>query len=392
MKRLTTAMTALALAGLLLGGVLAPPPAHADSRVTVSNDRGGSQADATYQTRLTLRGTGFQVVDGGFGGVYVMFGWVRDARGGGWRPSNGGLTGQDYQYIPDAEDAADNKGYLTFVAFPGSSTASEASAVLAADGSFTVDITIPGPVFQSVDRDGAVAQVDCRRVQCGVITIGAHGVKNPANESFTPVDFGDVYDQAPAADPTDGPADGPADGPDAGAGTTGSGPGTTAGTPAAGTGRAGRRAATARPLAVVDRATAVEGRAMAFSGQGFQPGEQVVAVLDDGVAAIGPMQAGASGEVAGVLQLPVDLGVGTHELRLSGAASGTEVAQLFPVAAGTDASGAAAEPVAAEDASTRGDGQPAGWVFLGVAGAVFLLAVAGLALGRVRRRPAQVPA
>ncbi|QDH10787.1 hypothetical protein FE634_21590 [Nocardioides dongxiaopingii] len=336
-----------------------------------------------------------RVVEGGFGGVYVMFGWVRDARGGGWRPSNGGLTGQDYQYIPDAEDAADNKGYLSFVAFPGSSTASEASAVLAADGSFTVDITIPGPVFQSVDRSGAVAQVDCRRVQCGVITIGAHGVKNPANESFTPVDFGDVYDQAPTADPDPGATGGSTDGTggtDTGTGAGTAGSGTAAG--ATGTRQAGRRPAAARVAAVlVDRATAVQGRAMAFSGQGFRPGEQVVAVLDDGIAAIGPMQAGASGEVAGVLQLPVDLGVGTHELRLSGAASGTEVAQRFPVGAGgTAGTAAATEPVATEAASTRDDGQPAGWVFLGVAGAVLLLAVGGLVLGRVRRRPAQVPA
>ncbi|MEO9325891.1 hypothetical protein ABFT23_20525 [Nocardioides sp. C4-1] len=362
-----------AVAGLL---ALGTAPAHAESRVDVTNDRGGSEADLRYQTRLTVEGSGFQTVRGGFGGVYLMFGWVRDPDGGSWRPSRGGLTGADYQYIPDSESAADNRGYLTYVAFPGSSTAGEADAVLSDAGGFRVDLAVPGPVFQAVDRDGDVAEVDCREVTCGVITIGAHGVKNARNETFTPVAFGDVYDVAPAtSEPTGTPSAAP---------TGSSGPATRA--PAAQAPAAQAPAAeapkAAGPAAVtVDRATATAGHAMVFNAQGFTPGEQVVAVLDDGIAALGPMAAGASGEIAGVLQLPVDLGVGTHELRLTGAASGTEVSQRFPVSA-------AAVPVAVADDGEAADGGRGATVFLVVAVVVLLLALAGSVLARLRgRRP-----
>lgn len=377
----------LACAALVCTAVVAigAAPAHADSRVSVTNDRGGDQADLTYRTELTVRGSGFQVVQGGFGGVYVMFGWVKDPRGGSWKPSRGGLTGQDYRYIPDAEDAADNQGYLRYVAFPGSSTATEAADVLSPSGGFSLRLTVPGPVFQSVDRDGQVAEVDCREVTCGIITIGAHGVKSPANETFTPVTFGTVYDTAPqtdphepdrAAEPSEAPVD-PAqetqDGSAEAPGVTDEPGKTGPGTPS---GKAGL---------TVDRATAVQGRALAFSARGFTPGEQVTAVLDDGVAGLGPLTAGASGEVAGVLQLPPDLTVGTHELRITGAASGTEVSELFPVAAGDtiaptegrDGSGGAATP----DVASTDDGT---W-FLVIAALVFAAAAGGFAFSRLRR-------
>ena len=72
----------------------------------------------------------------------------RDPAGGGWRPSRGGVTGRDYRYVPDSESEA-NAGYLRFVAFPGSSTAGEAQAVMSGNGSFTVQLTVPGPVFDA---------------------------------------------------------------------------------------------------------------------------------------------------------------------------------------------------------------------------------------------------
>jgi hypothetical protein len=388
-RLLIAAAVALLPAPVVLA--VAAPPAHAESRVEVTNDRGGSEADLRYQTRLTIRGSGFQTVKGGFGGVYLMFGWVRDPQGGTWRPTRGGLTGEDYQYIPDSENAADNRGYLTFIAFPGSSTASEAKAVLSDDGSFTVDLTVPGPVFQSVDRSGAVSEVDCREVTCGVITIGAHGVKNATNESFTPVRFGSVYDAAPTETPGETPGDTPAE-------TTSEAPGATGGAGGGGAGGAGgggaggaAEPAASGPAAVtVDRTTAVSGHAMVFSARGFTPGEQVVAVLDDGVAALGPVVAGASGEVAGVLQLPADLQVGTHELRLTGAASGTVVTERFPVAEGD-----AAPVAAAADTDEAGsDGLSGATVFLLVALVVFLLALVGVvvALLRRRRRPTRAAA
>lgn len=361
---------ATAIAAGTFALAMAPAPAEAASRITVRNDRGGDEADATYQTKLTISGTGFQVVQGGFGGVYLMFGWVDDPQGGSWKPSRGGLTGEDYRYIPDSENAADNQGYLKFIAFPGSSTASEANAVLSARGGFSVDLTVPGPVFTSVDRDGATQEVDCREVTCGVITIGAHGVKNAANETFTPVRFGDVYGgSSPTADPTTA-----ADPTASATATTGN----TTTTPTGGSTPTTTPVRRGKPAVTADRATAVAGHALAFTGTGFTPGEQVLAILDDGVVAIGPMLAGASGEVAGLIQLPLDLEGGTHELRLTGAASGSAAAELFPVRAADPAPAAAP---AADDEGSR----DAARVFLAVAVVVFLVALAG-SLVRFRRR------
>lgn len=353
---LTAAVTAL---GLTAG---TPAPAHAAARISVVNDKGTSAADSRYRTKLTINGAGFQSVQGGFGGVYVMFGWVDDAKGGSWRPSKGGVTGSDYRYIPDAEDAS-NQGYLRFVAFPGGSTSSEAHAVLSKSGGFRVNLTVPGPTFQSVDRTGKVSTVDCTRVTCGVITIGAHGVKNPANETFTTVRFTSVYDAAPAT----------------GSATTGDTEAASRGD-AAPVETATRKAAKAGPPKVLtDRLTAKVGNTLAFTGTGFTPGEQVLGILDDGVAGIGPMVAGPSGEVAGILPLPADLAPGTHELRLTGAASGGAASERFAVRADDDMD---ADPAAAD--ADQNDGLSGARTFLVAAAAIFILAALGVLLRRRR--------
>jgi len=340
--------------------------------VTVANEKGTAQADVRYRTELTVRGSGFQVVQGGFGGVYVMFGWVRDPAGGSWRPSRGGLTGQDYQYIPDSEDLAASAGYLRFLAFPGGATAGEANGVLSASGGFSVGLTVPGPVFESVDRAGRVARVDCREVRCGVITIGAHGVANARNESFTPVSFDEVFTSTPAAPtPTDSPEASP----------TGDAAPETSSRKRTRT----RTQRTSAPALEVDRASAVPGHALAFTALGFDAGEQVVAVLDDGRAAVGPLTAGSSGEVASALELPTDLTAGTHELRLTGAASGTEITQRFAAVVDPDASPIVATSVVDSRAAGSWAVTP-GSVFLGVAAAVFAVTALRYGVLLVRRR------
>lgn len=364
-------------------GATTVAPAQAAARITVTNDRGSAAADLTYRTALTIKGRGFQSVQGGFGGVYLMFGWVDDPRGGSWKPSRGGVTGADYRYIPDSENAADNQGYLKFIAFPGSSTASEANAVLGRGGSFSVKLTVPGPTFQSVDRNGKVVQVDCRRVTCGVITIGAHGVKNAANETFTPVRFTTVYDAAPAGQQQSGtPKSGAQESATTGGAATGTGE-----EPAASN---GTKKAVGKPKVTTDRLTAKVGNTLAFTGTGFSPGEQVIGVLDDGVAGIGPLIAGPSGEVAGILPLPATLAAGTHELRLSGAASGARASERFAVRAADDAPA----PVAAEaaDDADGADGLSDSRTFLAIAAAVFALALLVLLLRRLLRRGRHTPA
>ena len=81
-------MTRRLLAVALLAGglaVLTPTPAAtAAARISVTNDRGTTAADLEYRTKLTITGRGFQSVKGGFGGVYLMFGWVDAPRGGAW--------------------------------------------------------------------------------------------------------------------------------------------------------------------------------------------------------------------------------------------------------------------------------------------------------------------
>lgn len=300
--------TLAGLSGLVVaaGALIAAPPAWAAAGVTVSGPDGSAIVSADYATVVTVSGSGFQAIQNGFGGIYVLFGWVDDAAGGGWKPSRGGVVGADYRYVPDAE-SADNAGFQRFIAFSGSQTESSANGVLGSDGSWSITMVVPGAGFQSQDRDGNVTAVDCLQVTCGIITIGAHGVKNANNETFTPVRFG----AAPAAAPDTNP--------DA----------TAAPAASAGAVRLG-----------VETANVAAGTSVVFTGQGFTPGEQVVASLDGGLTAVGPLTAGVQGEVAAALPVPRDIRNGTHLVTLRGAGSGA-VAEAEVVVAG----GITPEPV-----------------------------------------------
>lgn len=134
--------------------------------------------------------------------------------------------------------------------------------------------------------------------------------------------------------------------------------------------------ATGSPVVEPDLATARAGHGLAFTARGFEPGEQVTAVLDDGVVSVGPLVAGTSGEVAGVLQLPDDLGRGTaadgqHVLRVTGAASGVEASTAFAIAA--------------DDAADDGS-RTVAVVFAVVCGVLLLVALTLLVLQLRRRR------
>lgn len=354
--RLLRLVPAVGLALATVTTVHLPTAADAAPRVSVTNSAGKAVADPTYATTLSLSGNGFQSIRGGHGGIYVFFGTVS----GSWRPSQGGKVGTNYRYVPDSE-SQDNQGFQKFVAFPGSDTASAANGgTIAASGSWRTSITVPGATFKSVDRQGKVVSVDCRKVTCGIITIGAHGVVNARNESFTPVSFASLQQsqrQQPSATGTAAP--------DAAK------PSATPDTP---------RTVTGPPKADVDRTTAVLGRVLSFRGSSFTPGEQVSATLDDGRAAVGPLSAGQSGEVAGVLRLPRDLGVGTHELRLTSAATGREATVSFAVRDETT-------PAAAEDTIPW---LAIAFVALGAVALVGSIIFAALRLRRPRQEPADV--
>ncbi len=194
-RSIVAALAAATLSATLV--IASAGAASAEARVTVANADGQATASPSGQTELTVTGTGFQSIQNGFGGIYVMFGWV-DASGS-WRPSAGGVTGVDYRYAADDEQKP--VGFQRFLAFPGSSTAAEASGVLNGDGSWTTTITTPGAEFTSLDRNRVETKVDCLTVQCGVITIGAHGVANANNETFTPVSFA-----TPSSSPSPAPS------------------------------------------------------------------------------------------------------------------------------------------------------------------------------------------
>ncbi|MFG6475520.1 hypothetical protein ACFXP7_03955 [Microbacterium sp. P06] len=313
----SAAAAAIVLLISVVASLAAATPAWAAATVTVAGPD-GAVVSADYATEVTVSGTGFQSIQNGFGGVYVLFGWVDDASGGSWRPSQGGVVGEDYRYVPDAE-AAENNGFQRFLAFAGSSTESSANGVLAADGSWSIGMVVPGASFESQDRDGNTVSVDCRQVTCGIITIGAHGVKNANNETFTPLSFA----AAPAAGAATGGGDAAPDAAPA--------PSTPVGEVRVG----------------VESEAVRAGNAIVFTGRGFTPGEQIMASLDGGLAAVGPLTAGTQGEVAAALPVPADAQNGTHLLTLRGAASGA-VAEL-PI---TVTDGAGIEPAAAATPET----------------------------------------
>jgi hypothetical protein len=346
------ALAALALVVVSCLSVLGAAPSYAAASVGIDNGGNGAVISDSYSSTLSVSGRGFQSIQGGHGGIYVWFGTVN----GTWRPSKGGTSGVNYKYVPDKESKG-NKGFQRFVAFPGSDTASSANGgTISADGSWRVNLVVPGPSFQAVGRNGSVETVDCRKMTCGVITVGAHGVKNANNETFTPVR---VADLAPSSNGNGG--SGASDETDAPTTTT-----TTTDEPAAADETPTPQKKVKASLQV-DRPSAVPGRALSFVAQGLNAGSQVTVVLDDGVVASGPHLVGEDGVVAGVLQLPADLRSGTHELRTFGA--GKTASVRFGVTAAPDSDATQVSAGAQEEAP---EPAVAAVVFAGVALLVFL--------------------
>ncbi|MGO1661765.1 MAG: hypothetical protein ACTHYD_08380 [Canibacter sp.] len=180
--RATVAMLAAALLAALIV-VLPTNPAHAAGRVDVSTTPAASGA-----TKVTLSGSGFQYQPNAPGGVYVFFGTVADPATNSWAPSQGGKSGSSFTY-------AGTSGAQLLVGFEGGSSASASNSVIRADGTWSSEMTIPGATFAGSSgnpHEGAAAtgaEINCLEVQCGIITIGAHGRINANNESFTPISF-----------------------------------------------------------------------------------------------------------------------------------------------------------------------------------------------------------
>lgn len=128
--------------------------------------------------KVTLTGEGYPTSNSGsnFGGAYIMFGWIDPELGGSWGPSGDGVGGHGYVYIEGEENQS-------MVSYPGNTTV-PGFPTMDDDGDWETEFTIASSRFTAFGQD-----VDCYTMQCGVITIGAHGQANAGVEVFTPVYF-----------------------------------------------------------------------------------------------------------------------------------------------------------------------------------------------------------
>ena len=157
----------------------------------------------TGVTEVTVRGYDYLVPPHApgtsvFGGVYVMFGWVANpnAFGPSLRNSNNnnGTFGVSYLYPGTGGDANlrdDGSGLVRLVSFtPGGESGGATDYHMDPEGNWVTHIKVFGSSFSGYDpRTGQTFNVDCLQVQCGVMTIGAHGKISATNEKFTPINF-----------------------------------------------------------------------------------------------------------------------------------------------------------------------------------------------------------
>jgi hypothetical protein len=228
-------------------GVVAPPTAGAApaqtrcgntaANPTLSVDR--PTLGATETAVVTVTGTGYLLpphVCGTdvFGGIYLFFGWVQP--GGQWGPSfksstsTQGLFGTSYSYPGEgggAETRDDGTGTIRLISFTaGGESGTSTPFHMDGAGNWQSNLTIRGATYSYTDlRTGASNTVDCRAVQCGVYTVGAHGKASRTNERFTPITFVDApgTPAAPAAAAGAAPSGGAAGAGTSATGATGTG-------------------------------------------------------------------------------------------------------------------------------------------------------------------------
>lgn len=167
---------------------------------------------ATSKTTVTVRGIDYLMPVLGSspvtGGIYVFFGWVDQSKK--WGPSarnvnnTDGNFGTTYLYPGEGGSGATRKGQTgtSFVAFtaPGESGAAT-EYHMDSNGNWTAPVEVPGAVFTTQIPGGGTRTTDCRKVTCGIFTIGAHGKSSATNEKFTPLRFAGA-----ATTPTPGPS------------------------------------------------------------------------------------------------------------------------------------------------------------------------------------------
>jgi hypothetical protein len=135
---------------------------------------------------VTVSGSGF-VEGSNEAGAYVLFGYVTRF------PSSAGSLGSGYDYVAGQDNQR-------FIGWPGGQTSGSANGLFDESGAFST----AGLVVASSFAGASGASVNCldNSVECGVLTIGAHGGRDANLETFTPVYFEgqspDVTPKAPA--------------------------------------------------------------------------------------------------------------------------------------------------------------------------------------------------
>lgn len=207
----SVAAAALLAAGVLVGttGTAAAAPSQTQCGNTAANpsisvDRSTIGVDETAVVTVTGRSyllpphvCGTDV----FGGIYLFFGWVQP--GGQWGPSfksstsTQGLFGTTYSYPGEgggAETRDDGTGTVRLISFTaGGESGTSTPFHMDGQGNWQSNLTVRGSTYSFTDlRTGASQRVDCKVVQCGVYTIGAHGKASRTNERFVPINFADA--------------------------------------------------------------------------------------------------------------------------------------------------------------------------------------------------------
>ncbi|MHA7133438.1 HtaA domain-containing protein [Oerskovia turbata] len=182
------------------GDSIVPVPQEDGSIVGVKNPA-GAHTRVLPGVEVPVDGASLTVTGRGFtkntneAGVYVLFGYMVTA------PSAGATAGSGYDFSPGG-GASGQDGQM-FVAWPGNSeTGAAATAVFTSTtgGEFSASGLFAKGRFTG--QSGAA--VDCLdgSVVCGVLTIGAHGGRDAALETFTPVYFaGQKIPEGPVVPP-----------------------------------------------------------------------------------------------------------------------------------------------------------------------------------------------
>lgn len=172
-----------------------------------------------------------------FGGVYLFFGWVSDPNhfGPSLRNSdnNDGTFGHTYAYPGSGGDAGtrdDGTGAIRLVSFTeGGESGAATDYHMDDQGNWATTLRIYGSTFTStVPTTGETLTFDCLQVQCGVFTIGAHGIASATNEKFFPITFTTEGAAPPTPAPTQPPTTAPSPAPAPSAAPTTVSPPTTA--------------------------------------------------------------------------------------------------------------------------------------------------------------------